>query len=230
MSFVDGAHFDWETIDTVLLDMDGTLLDLQFDNFFWRELVPRRYSETQGIALDEAHRRLQPKFAEKRGTLEWYCLDYWSQELGIDIARLKQEVEDHIDFLPDIPDFLQAVRQAGKRLVLVTNAHQAALRLKLKRTGLQRFLDAIHSSHDLGLPKEHSDFWQRLQSLEPFDPARTALVDDSLAVLRSAHDFGIGRVIAIRRPDSSGPRQVVEGFHSVDGLPDLGRPGHRKPD
>jgi len=230
MSLVDGVHFDWESIDTVLLDMDGTLLDLQFDNFFWQELVPRRYSESQGIGLDEAHRRLTPRFAEKRGTLEWYCLDYWSRELGIDIARLKEEVEDHIDFLPDIPEFLQSVRQAGKRLVLVTNAHQATLRLKLRRTGLQRFLDAMHSAHDIGRPKEDTEFWRRLQALEPFDPARTALVDDSLPVLRSAHDFGIARVIAIRRPDSSRPPQVVDGFDGVDGLPDLGQPRGRKPD
>ena len=230
MSFVDGAHFDWESIDTVLLDMDGTLLDLQFDNFFWQEVVPQRYSETLGIELDEAHRRLLPKFAEKRGTLEWYCLDYWSRELGIDIARLKEEVEDHIDFLPDIPDFLQAVRRAGKRLVLVTNAHQVTLRLKLRRTGLQRFLDAVHSSHDIGLPKENRGFWRLLQALEPFDPTRTALVDDSLPVLRSAHEFGIARVIAIRRPDSSRPRQTVDGFDGVDGLPDLGQPPGRKPD
>lgn len=224
MSLIDGVHFDWEAVDTVLLDMDGTLLDLRFDNFFWQELVPRRYGEARGIGLEEAHRHLLPKFARKRGTLDWYCLDYWSRELGMDIVGLKEEVRDHIDFLPDVPEFLQAVRQADKRLVLVTNAHPETLRLKLRRTGLQRYLDALHSSHDVGLPKEDVSFWERLRAIEPFDPQRTALVDDSLPVLRSAYEYGIGRVIAIRRPDSTRPARAVGDFPGVDRLADLGRP------
>jgi 5'-nucleotidase len=34
-------EFDWREIDTVLLDMDGTLLDLEFDSHFWLSLVPQ---------------------------------------------------------------------------------------------------------------------------------------------------------------------------------------------
>ncbi|MCP4043692.1 MAG: haloacid dehalogenase, partial [Gammaproteobacteria bacterium] len=33
---------NWNSIHTVLLDMDGTLLDLHFDNQFWLEHVPLR--------------------------------------------------------------------------------------------------------------------------------------------------------------------------------------------
>ena len=224
MHVVDGAHFEWSGIDTVLLDMDGTLLDLRFDNLFWQEIVPRRYGEIHGLAPEEARRRLRPRFEARQGTLEWYCLDHWSAELGIDIALLKEEVEDHIDFLPDVPEFLRAVRAAGKRLVLVTNAHRASLAVKLRRTRLDEYLDAIHSSHDIGMPKEEPRFWAALREREPYDPARTVLVDDSLPVLRAAHTAGIGRVVAIRRPDTTRPARRVDDFHAVDALPELGTP------
>jgi putative hydrolase of the HAD superfamily len=224
MHVVDGAHFEWSGVDTVLLDMDGTLLDLRFDNLFWQEIVPRRYGEIHGLAPEEARRQLQPRFEARQGTLEWYCLDHWSAELGIDIALLKEEVEDHIDFLPDVPEFLRAVRAAGKRLVLVTNAHRASLAVKLRRTRLDTYLDAIHSSHDLGMPKEEPRFWAALREREPYDPARTVLVDDSLPVLRAAHAAGIGRVVAIRRPDTTRPARRVDDFHAVDALPELGTP------
>lgn len=35
----------WQEIDTVLLDMDGTLIDLHFDNYFWQRLVPERWGQ-----------------------------------------------------------------------------------------------------------------------------------------------------------------------------------------
>jgi 5'-nucleotidase len=221
MELVSRQSFKWDHYDTVLLDMDGTLLDLKFDNFFWQELIPSRYAALKGLAHAEAVATLEPRFAAARGTLEWYCLDHWSRELGLDVAALKREAEDHIDFLPDVPEFLLAVRALQKRAVLVTNAHRGSLSIKLARTGLARYVDAIHSSHDLGAPKEDARFWGRLQAIEPFEPGRTMLVDDSLPVLRSAHAYGISRVIAILRPDSSRPPVAVDEFHGVHSIADL---------
>ena len=224
MRLLDGAHFDWDVVDTVLLDMDGTLLDLRFDNFFWKEFVPQRYSESRGIELHAAHLELTPRFAEKQGTLQWYCLDHWSRELGLDIVRLKEEVDEYIEYLPDIPQFLISLRQSGRRLALVTNAHRDTLAVKIRRTGLGSFVDVMYTSHEIGLPKEDPAFWAALREVEPFDPDRTMLVDDSLPVLRSAHEYGIGRIVAIRRPDSSQPARQIDDFHAVDALPDLGEP------
>jgi hypothetical protein len=62
--------------------MDGTLLDLRFDNFFWQELIPSRYAALHGLPHEEAVAVLTPRFEAARGTLEWYCLDHWSRELG----------------------------------------------------------------------------------------------------------------------------------------------------
>ena len=39
----------WFEIDTVMFDMDGTLLDLHFDNFFWLKLVPEHFSKHHGV-------------------------------------------------------------------------------------------------------------------------------------------------------------------------------------
>lgn len=228
MDIVSRHPFDWAHYDTVLLDMDGTLLDLRFDNFFWQELIPARYASLNGLAQEEAVAVLAPRFAAVRGTLEWYCLDHWSRELGLDVTALKREAEDHIDFLPDVQEFLLAVRALGKRSVLVTNAHRGSLSIKLARTGLDRYVDALHSSHDLGLPKEDPAFWGRLCAVEPFVAERTLLVDDSLPVLRSAHSWGIGRVIAVLRPDSSLPASPAGDFHGINGVAEL-LPGRRRP-
>ena len=206
---------DWSQIRTVFLDMDGTLLDLHFDNHFWREHVPLRYAERHGISVATAKSQLFRRFKDAEGTMEWYCLDHWSQELGLDIALLKQEVDHLIAVHPHVTDFLRAVRRCGKRSVLVTNAHQKALSLKLQKTSLAGGLDAVICAHDLGLPKEEPVFWERLQSVEPFDPAQTLFVDDSLAVLRSAREYGFRWLLAVLRPDTRGPERTVDEFPAI---------------
>lgn len=212
---------DWQDIQSVFLDMDGTLLDLHFDTHFWLEHVPRRYGERHGLTPDAALGELMPRYQRVIGTMDWYCVDYWSRELQLDIARLKEEVEHLIAVHPHVPEFLSAVRAAGKRVVLVTNAHHKSLALKMRHTRLDRHFDGVVCAHDFGVPKEHPDFWSRLQAVEPFDASRTLLVDDSLPVLRSARNYGIAHLRAVHRPDTRQPAKDVEEFEAIHSFRDI---------
>lgn len=207
---------DWSEIDTVLLDMDGTLLDLNFDNHFWQEFVPQRFAELHGLALEEAKFQLRPRFKAMEGRLEWYCLDYWSGELQLNIAGLKQELAGLIAVHPHVTEFLDAVRVSGRRLLLVTNAHRDSLSLKMEKTCLQQFFDKIISSHDYGLAKEHLGFWRTLQANHEFEKQSCLLVDDSLPVLRAAQGFGIAHLVSISKPDSRAPVREITEFPAVE--------------
>ncbi|MGH8371756.1 MAG: GMP/IMP nucleotidase [Gammaproteobacteria bacterium] len=212
---------DWSRINTVLLDMDGTLLDLHFDNHFWLEHVPLRYAERHGLEPEQARAELMPRFRAMEGTLQWYCLDHWSRELDMDIVALKREITHLIRVLPEAETFLQQVRAAGKRLVLVTNAHADALSLKMEHTRLDDYFDGIVSSHSIGDPKETPAFWHALQEVEPFESENTLFADDSLPVLRAARDYGIKHVVAMRQPDSQRPAREISEFPSVHTLVEL---------
>ncbi|MCF7993197.1 MAG: GMP/IMP nucleotidase [Thiohalocapsa sp.] len=207
--------FDWDAIDTVFLDMDGTLLDLYFDNHFWLEHVPKRFAEKSGISLDAAKDDLMPRYRRIQGTLDWYCVDHWSRELGLDIALLKSEVEHLIAVHPFVLAFLDALAARGKRRVLVTNAHQKSIDLKMQRTRLGGHLERVVCAHDLALPKEAPEFWHKLQQIEPFDPARTLFADDNLDVLRSARNYGLRWLLCITEPDSRKPRRDVDEFPAI---------------
>ncbi|MDD5036900.1 MAG: GMP/IMP nucleotidase [Methylococcaceae bacterium] len=206
----------WEIIDSVFLDMDGTLLDLNFDNHFWQEFLPARYAERHGLAPDEAKKQLEPRFRVMEGRLEWYCLDYWSEQLELDIPAMKLEIAGLIAVLPHVAEFLDAIRSTGRRLVLVTNAHPKSLGLKMETTSLQVFFDGIVSSHELGLPKEDPGFWRKLGEVEPFATERTLMVDDSLPVLRSARAFGIRHLVAVRRHDTTQPPRDITEFAAIE--------------
>jgi putative hydrolase of the HAD superfamily len=204
------ALVDWHRIDTVLLDMDGTLLDLYFDNHFWLQHLPAAYSRRHGLTPDAARAELVDRFGREQGRLNWYCVDFWTQELGLDVAGLKQELAHLIRPRPGAMAFLQAVRDSGREAWLVTNAHHHSLSLKLAHTPLSALCTRILCSHDFREPKESAAFWPALQRQEAFEPERALFVDDSESVLRAAQDFGIGQLLTIGQPDSRAP--VREGL------------------
>jgi putative hydrolase of the HAD superfamily len=211
----------WNEIETVFLDMDGTLLDLHFDNHFWLEHVPLRYAEKHGLAAEESRARLLDRYRRDEGTLAWYCVDHWTRELGLDIAALKEETAERIALRPLAREFLNAVAESGREIRLVTNAHVQAIRLKMRRTGLSPFFDSIACAHDYGAPKESQAFWESLSSRHPFDAARTLMVDDSLPVLRAARRFGVAHLAAIRQPDSKQAAREIDEFPAVGSFTEI---------
>lgn len=202
----------WAQIDTVLLDMDGTLLDLHFDNHFWLHYLPQYYADKNGLSRPEADAYLQPLFASYTGQLNWYCVEFWSNKLDLPIKQMKRDTAHLIDLRANADGFLTALQQAGKHTVLVTNAHRDSLHIKLEKVHLEPLFDSIISSHDYGYPKEDQRFWHSLSEHINYQPQRSLFIDDSLPVLRSAQRYGIGHLRAVLQPDSQGPLKNCEEF------------------
>ena len=207
---------DWKTIDTVLLDMDGTLLDRHFDDHFWLEHVPKRWAAQNGTSIDHARTQLRALFKSQEQTLNWTDLDYWSQRLRLDIPQLKQEVEHLIAVHPFVVEFLLFLRQHRKHIWLVTNAHSKTLDLKMKTTRIGTYFDGIVSAHQVGLPKEDRRFWEALQRFVAYDPGRTLLGEDSETNLATAENYGIGYLVYISRFSSAIQPKPSSAFASIE--------------
>lgn len=215
---------NWDSIDTVMLDMDGTLLDLHFDNHFWLDHLPQRYAQIHNVDLAAARQKLSGDIRQYEGTLQWYCLEFWSKALEVDIRRLKEEIQHKIQIRPYVGEFLTRLRKLGKKVLLVTNAHPQSLSLKLEVTQIDQWLDVIISSHQFNEPKESQKFWQQLQAVEHFDPARTLFIDDTARILDSAKTFGIQYVLGIHQPDSQIQRRMEQHpaiYHFDEIMPPL---------
>jgi HAD superfamily hydrolase (TIGR01509 family) len=212
---------DWAEIDTVLLDLDGTLLDQAYDNHIWRDLVPQRYAVAKSLELHAAYAEIARLFAARNGTLDWYSIDYWTDTLGIDIGGLHREVRSHVAWLPGAREFLARLRAAGKRTVLLTNSHPVALAVKHEESGVLDHLDAAVTSHELGAPKEDARFWSAARARFAFDPARSLFADDNSKMLSAARDAGVRWVYGVRHWDTKGSRREHLEHDAVDAVLDL---------
>ncbi|MBT4837654.1 MAG: GMP/IMP nucleotidase [Methylococcales bacterium] len=214
-------NFDPSNLKTILLDMDGTLLDLNFDNYFWQEFVPQKYAEKFELTIDQSKEILYEKFGRHEGTMNWYCIDFWTHELKLEIELLKHEIDHLIKIHPHVVDFLNYYSRSPINIVLVTNAHQKSLDLKMKKTQLNHLFDQIICAHEIGIPKEDPLFWEKLKQSVDYEYESTMLVDDSLAVLTSAKKVGIKHLISIIKPDSQRPERKIEEFYSINDFREL---------
>jgi 5'-nucleotidase len=221
MSPVTHSLPDWSCIDTVCLDLDGTLLDQAYDNHIWRDLVPQRFAVAHALDTNAAYAEIARRFEALRGTLNWYCIDHWSRNLGIDIGALHREVRSHVAWLPGAREFLTRMRDAGKRLLLLTNSHPVALAVKHEQTGVLDYLDASATSHEFGHPKEHAQFWRAAVERFEFEPARSLFADDNSRMLEAASAAGVRWVYGIRHWDTRGPRREHPDHPAVDSVAEL---------
>lgn len=212
-------EIDWSKIETVLLDMDGTLLDLHFDNYFWRQHLPKVYSEHHDLPHQESLSYLEPLFKSHQGTLNWYCVDFWSEQLGLDIMQHKSDVAHKIGYRPQAREFLKNCQQQVSDLRLITNAHRKVLNLKIQYTGLDQYFHQDICSHELGAAKEDQQFWIALNQLQAFDPQKTLFIDDSETVLDAANEYGIEYLFSIAKPDSQNHRRSASKYPMIEAFP-----------
>jgi len=212
---VNNMTINWSTIDTVLVDMDGTLLDLHYDNQFWLEYLPAQYAKKQQISLAQARQKTAQMFQQVHGTLQWYCLDYWQQQLGLDMLELKQQLSHLIKVRPYVIEFLTALKQANKRIILLTNAFPTSLTLKMELTQLQPHFDLLLSTHQFGYAKESDLLWQAIFKQHDIIAATTLFIDDSEPLLRVAANNGIGQCLGINQPDSQKPAIEMANFPNI---------------
>ena len=213
--------FPWQEITWVLLDMDGTLLDKHFDDYFWETLVPQEYARRQALPLPEARQLVFARYKRQEGTLNWTDIDFWSRELGLDIPALKEGIRHLIEVHPDTEDFLRFLQEQGKKVALVTNAHTKTLALKMNHTGLLGYFDEVISSFDLGTPKEDVHFWEILRERLGFEADNTLLVDDNAEALAAALTFGIKYPYFKAKSSSRQESESHPDFFSIESFLEL---------
>jgi len=207
--------FSWSQIDTILLDMDGTLLDKYFDDHFWEEYVPKIFAKTNGLTDKDARKLLLQRYQQVENTLQWCDLDYWSEQLGLDIPELKYKVAHLIKVHPYVIDFLDYAKSINKNIYLVTNAHSKTLNIKMEKTALSSHFDRIVCAEEIGFAKEQPEFWEKLETDLGYDKSRTLLADDTEKVLHSANQYGLGFLIFVARPSSRIPVKFSPEFPSI---------------
>lgn len=197
------AKIDWQQIDTVILDLDGTLIDLYFDHYFWKHQVPMAYAQKFQLSLEQSRQQLKQRYDAIEFSMNWYCLDFWAKTLDLPLRELLTAQAPFVKVRSDVFPFLKTLRKMGKKIILLTDSHPFSLQVKLNVCELAPYFDLCLSSHTFNAPKVEQTLWHNLQAAHYFNPGRTLFIDDTQKVLDSAKQFGIAYTIGVENPDST---------------------------
>lgn len=209
----------WNSIETFFLDMDGTLLDLAYDNYLWHVHVPLIFSKKNNIPFNDAKILLKKMYTEKKNSLSWYSSNYWSARIGINLYLEIKKTRNKIKVFPGVKKLLSDIKTKGRvKIILLTNCPREMLHIKLDQTKLWRYFDKIISSEDYGHPKESKEFWKILDNKVKYDKNKTAFIDDNINVLKYAELNGIKYLFAVSKPDSKKQKEIISNFKTLENI------------
>lgn len=204
-----------------MFDMDGTLLDLAYDDFIWNTQVPEHYMEKHQTTASQTKVLFNHYHQQYQHQLPWYSTTFWSQQLQLDVLKIHQNHAERISVRPGCKELLQQLTSAGHECWLITNADLATLQLKLEKTQIHTYFKHIISSEQIGHAKEDIEFWPTLKLRYPFSIQHSTFIDDTLPVLQQAKAFGFKQLWSIKQPSSTGKIKQNNHFPMLDQLTDL---------
>ncbi len=213
---------DWSAIDTVLLDMDGTLIDRHHEDMFWHGILPKAYARKNKMTLKQAEDFLFKLYASKGPkSLEWGSAALWEKDLKIGFRSLRRKIVPYIKLHPHTLEFLKFLKRNKKTVYLVTAADPSDVDIEVAHTKIGKYIDEIFTTFDFGATKHYPIFWKRFQKKIKFDSKRTMLAEDNENIARVASKFGIRYVIFKSKASSKKPPKIPKGLFCVHHFDEL---------
>ena len=121
----------------VSFDVDGTLVDAQFNDLVWLEEIPRLYAEKERLSFKEAYGfvlREYEKVGEK--DLRWYDMNHWLRHFGVrkSYAEILRQYAQRIKVYPEVERTLSALHNKFP-MIVITLMPREFLEFKLEKLG-----------------------------------------------------------------------------------------------
>jgi len=153
-------------VKVVSFDLDGTIVERKYTDYFWLEVIPKAYAEEKGIELNKAKRIVYLKYDEiGENDLRWYLPDFWLKYLNIrkNLNKLLYEAFRESRPYPYVKPLLSVLRKKKFKLILCTNASRDFAIEVLEYLSLKNFFDKIYSCvSDYGLIRKTRSFYFRV--------------------------------------------------------------------
>ena len=207
------------SIDYILLDIDGVILDQDFDNKFWQDFVPNEYAIKNKLDIKRAKLLFQKESDKTKGSIDWYDLHYWEKKFDLDLIAIAKNYADEISLLPKSLETIKKLKKT-KKIIYLTNCDPRLVRVKDEVCNFLQYADGWLSSIEINSIKENIWYWRHAVQTFQLIPHRCLFVDDNYEIVMQAKNAGISSLHAIQPTKSINDKLVLKKG-SINRISDL---------
>jgi len=105
----------------ILSDLDGVILDLNYDMKFWQDWLPDALALSSGKTRSEIKAELVAMMKNQEASLNWYDLNYWDEYFKVDCLEIIKAQEERCSFLDGSVDALNKFAALPNPKYILTN-------------------------------------------------------------------------------------------------------------
>ena len=129
---------------------------------------------------------------------------------------------EKLKLFPGTVELLQGLRNAGKKVYLLSNAQTSFTYPEMKALGITEYFDDIFFSSDLEVKKPSARFYEALFSKHGLNKAESVMVgNDRFADVQGALDFGIEAIYLDTEQSTPFEGELPKESVQVDALVDI---------
>ena len=202
----------------ILLDLDGVILDIEYDIKFWESWLPEHMARKLNLSEEEAKSEILTKIEMQKGTLNFYDLNYWDDLLNIDCMQIIKEKEEKCFYIKGSYEALQKLSALQNPKHILTNGDPRIQEYKAETQNFLEFFDSIFYSMYVGYPKESKEFWTLARHNLNLDFEDTIFIDDDFKVVTAAAKAGVKQVAWITPGKNRILQNEIKTFPSLANL------------
>lgn len=204
------------SLQAVLLDMDGTLVDTEG---FWWDAESEAFAELGHLLKDEWREVVVggPMTRSAGFLIEATGADITVEELTVLLnTKFVERLRRGVPLMPGARRLLTELAAHGVPAALVSASHRRVVDEMLVSLGRENFAHTV-AGDELSRTKPHPDPYLRAAARLGADPARCAVVEDTVTGVTSAEAAGC-QVVAV---PSVTPIEAIEGRTVVKSLEEV---------
>jgi len=166
------------TLEIISFDLDGTLVDLEYNDLIWFKEIPELVAKKKKISFEKSLKLIHEEYTKLgEHDLNWYDINYWISYFGIEISpnKIFEKYEPQVKIYPEVIPLLEELKK-NFILIVITAMPREFLVPKMKK--LEKYFKFSFSALSDFKELKNSEIYSKISKAIKVHPEQILHVGD----------------------------------------------------
>jgi len=166
------------TLKIISFDVDGTLVDLEYNDLIWFKEIPELVARKKKISFEKSLKFVHEEYAKLgEHNLNWYDINYWISYFGIEISpdKIFEKYEPQVKIYPEVIPLLEELK---KKYILIVITAMPREFLIPKMKNLEKYFKFSFSALSDFKELKNSEIYSKISKVLKVPPEQILHIGD----------------------------------------------------